>query len=95
MGGIAFEWDRRKDSANQRKHHVGFAEASTVFDDPLSITIPDPDPAIDEERCIIVGMSGKRSLLVVVHTIRGERIRLISARSATKHERRSYEESFL
>jgi uncharacterized DUF497 family protein len=80
MCGIAFEWDRRKDSANRRKHGVGFAEASTVFDDPLSITIPEPDPAIDEERFVIVGMSSKRSLLT---------------RSATKHERRNYEETSL
>jgi uncharacterized DUF497 family protein len=94
MQGIAFEWDQRKDSANRRKHGVGFAEASTVFDDPLSITVPDPpDHGSDEDRCVIVGMSDKRSLLIVVHTIRGERIRLISARSATKHERRKYEES--
>jgi uncharacterized DUF497 family protein len=93
MRGIAFEWDRGKDSANRQKHGVGFAEASTVFDDPLSITIADPDHAIDEERFVIVGMSSKRSLLIVVHTIRGERIRLISARSATKHERRNYEET--
>jgi uncharacterized DUF497 family protein len=92
MYGIAFEWDRRKESANRRKHGVGFAEASTVFDDPLSLTIP--DHAIGEERFAIVGMSSKRSLLIVVHTIRGERIRLISARSATKHERRNYEDSF-
>ena len=95
MCGIAFEWDRGKDSANRRKHGVGFAEASTVFDDPLSITIADPDHAIDEERFVIVGMSTKRSLLIVVHTVRGERIRLISARSATKHERRNYEETSL
>ena len=93
MCGIAFEWDRGKDSANRRKHGVGFAEASTVFDDPLSIAIPDPDHDIDEERFVIVGMSSKRSLLIVVHTIRGERIRLISARSATKHEKRNYEET--
>jgi uncharacterized DUF497 family protein len=93
MCGIAFEWDQRKDSANRRKHGVGFAEASTVFDDPLSIAIPDPDHDIDEERFVIVGMSSKRSLLIVVHTIRGERIRLISARSATKHEKRNYEET--
>ena len=84
--------DPRKDSANRRKHGVGFAEASTIFDDRLSITIPDPDHAIGEERFVIVGMSSKRSLLVVVHTIRGERIRLISARPATRHERRNYEE---
>jgi uncharacterized DUF497 family protein len=95
MYGIAFEWDPRKDSANRRKHGVGFAEASTVFDDPLSTTIPDPDHADDEERFVIVGMSSERSLLAVVHTIRGERIRLISARSATKHERRDYEENSL
>ena len=93
MVGIAFEWDRRKDAANLRKHGVGFAEASTVFDDPLSIAIPDPDYTIDEERFVIIGMSSQRSLLIVVHTIRGERIRLISARSATKQERRNYEET--
>jgi uncharacterized DUF497 family protein len=93
MHGIAFEWDQRKDSANRRKHGLGFAEASTVFDDPLSITVPDPDHGSDEDRFVIVGMSDKRSLLIVVHTIRGERIRLISARSATKHERRKYEGS--
>ena len=95
MYGIAFEWDGRKDSANRRKHGVGFAEASTVFDDPLSITIPDPDHGLEEERFVIIGMSSKRSQLIVVHTIRGERIRLISARSATKDERRKYEETAL
>jgi uncharacterized DUF497 family protein len=69
--------------------------ASTVFDDPLSITIPDPDHGANEERFVIIGMSSNRSLLVVVHTVRGERIRLISARSATKYERRNYEEKAL
>ena len=83
MNGIAFEWDRRKDTANRRKHRVAFAEA---------ITIPDPNDSVDEERLVIIGMSIERRLLVVVHTIRGERIRLIRARSATKHERRNYEE---
>ncbi len=94
MLGLVFEWDGRKDSANRRKHHVGFAEASTVFGDPLSITIPDPDHAGAEERFVILGLSSQRNLLVVVHTIRGERIRLISARRATKNERRNYEETF-
>ena len=89
---MTFEWDRSKNSTNLRKHHVGFNEASTVFDDPLSITIPDPDHSIDEERFVIIGKSGERSLLVVVHTNRGERIRLISARLATRHEKRNYEE---
>jgi len=92
ISGVAFEWDRRKNSSNLRKHRVGIAEASTVFDDPLSITIPDPDHSADEERWVIIGISSKRSLLVVVHTVRGERIRLISARSATKREKRHYEE---
>jgi uncharacterized DUF497 family protein len=91
MHGIAFEWDRRKDSANRRKHGVAFPDAITVFGDPLSITISDPDHS-DEERYVIVGLSSLRTLLVVVHTIREARIRLISARSATKHERRKYEE---
>ena len=74
---------------------MGFAEASTVFDDPLSITIPDPEHGIGEERFVIIGTSNQRSLLIVVHTIRGERIRLISARPATKHEKRNYEETSL
>lgn len=95
MYGIAFEWDLRKDSANQRKHGVGFAEATTVFDDSLSVTIPDTDDIIGEERFVIVRMSSKRSLLIVVLTSRRERIRLISARPATKHERRKYEETLL
>lgn len=93
MYGIAFEWDRRKDSANQRKHGVGFTEAITIFDDPLSITVPDPDHSTDEERFVIIGVSIKRGLLIVVHTIRGERIRLISARPANNNERRKYEET--
>jgi uncharacterized DUF497 family protein len=93
MYGIAFEWDQGKDSANRRKHGIGFAEASTVFGDPLSVTIPDPDHAGDEERFVIVGMSSKRTLMIVVHTVREERIRLISARPATKCEKRNYEEA--
>jgi len=81
MDGIVFEWDQQKDSANRRKHNVGFAEASTVFDDPLSRTIPDPDHEIDEMRFVTVGLSSRRSLLAVVHTDREERIRIISARA--------------
>ncbi|MDQ6666539.1 MAG: BrnT family toxin [Acidobacteriota bacterium] len=68
MYGIPFEWDRRKESANRRKHDVGFAKASTVFADPLSITISDPNGTSREERFVIVGMSNRRRLLVVVHT---------------------------
>jgi len=95
MQGVAFEWDPKKELANQRKHDVGFSDASTVFGDPLSITIPDPDHAVGEERFVIIGMSRERKLLVVVHTVRGVRIRLISARTATRHERRKYEETSL
>lgn len=95
MQGLAFEWDSKKESGNRRKHGVGFAEATTVFGDPLSVTIPDPEHAVDEGRFVIVGMSSEQRLLVVVHTVRGEqRIRLISARVAGKRERRNYEESF-
>ncbi|HUA20830.1 MAG TPA: BrnT family toxin [Bryobacteraceae bacterium] len=93
MQGLAFEWDWKKEAANRRKHTVGFADASTVFGDPLSITIPDPDHAAGEERFLIIGMSSEHKLLVVVHTIRGARIRIISARLATQHERRNYEET--
>ncbi|HBY60084.1 MAG TPA: hypothetical protein DEH78_09695 [Solibacterales bacterium] len=95
MQGLAFEWNPKKEQANRRKHDVGFADASTVFGDPLSITIPDPDHAAGEDRFIIIGMSRERKLLVVVHTMRAGRIRLISARTATRHERRRYEETSL
>lgn len=93
MNGIIFEWDPRKDKANLRKHGIGFAEASSVFGDPLSITIPDPDHGLEEERFVIIGMSYKQRLLVVIHTVRGKQIRVISARAATKHERYNYEEN--
>jgi uncharacterized DUF497 family protein len=89
--GVNFEWDSRKSASNLRKHHVGFEEASTVFGDQLSVTIADPDHA-SEERFVIIGMSLSQRLLVVVHTMRGERIRLISARIATNHEKRVYQE---
>jgi uncharacterized protein len=95
MQWVAFEWDHSKDLANRRKHRVGFAEGSTVFGDPLSITVSDPDHADDEDRFVIIGASSQRRLLVVIHTVRGQRIRLISARPATRHERRKYEESSL
>jgi len=93
MLGLAFEWDPKKEKANRRKHKIGFADASTVFGDPLSITIPDPDRFSGEERFLIIGMSREQKLLVVVHTMRGVRTRLISACAATTHERREYEEA--
>ena len=93
MQGLWFEWDPRKDAANRRKHGVGFTEATTVFGDPLSITVSDPDHDAEEERFIIVGLSRGRKCLIVVHTVRESSIRIISARIATKHERRIYEEN--
>jgi uncharacterized DUF497 family protein len=89
--GLAFEWDESKAKVNTRKHGVTFEEASTVFADPLSVTIYDPVHSEDEDRYIALGESQRRRLLVVVFTDRGDRIRLISARVATRRERKDYE----
>lgn len=89
--GLTFEWDRRKAASNMKKHGVSFEEASTVFRDPLALTIEDPDHSVDEERWVTLGKSDKQVLLVVSHTDRLGRIRIISARRATARERRSYE----
>ncbi|HKA54662.1 MAG TPA: BrnT family toxin [Candidatus Binatia bacterium] len=89
---MKFEWDPRKARRNLRKHGIDFDEASTVFADILSITIPDPDHAEDEERWVTMGLSNRQRLLVVVHTEEGETIRIISARTADRLERRKYEE---
>ena len=85
------EWDPEKAEANAEKHGVTFEDAVAVFIDPLSLTIPDPDHSFEEERFITMGLSATDRLLVVVHTERGEAIRLISAREATPRERRTYE----
>ncbi len=77
---------------NLAKHGVTFEEASTVFGDPLSLTIPDRAHSLSEDRFIIVGNSHQRKLLVVVHTERGDNIPIISARRASRRERKSYEE---
>ncbi len=89
---LIFEWNEEKASYNKKKHKVSFEEASTVFKDTLSLTIPDPLHSEDENRMIIIGQSEKQLLLVVVHVERGSIIRLISARPATTHERKFYEE---
>ena len=88
---LIFEWDPQKANSNLEKHGVSFEEASTAFQDTLSLTIDDPLHSIDEERVILIGMSQKNRILVVVHTERGDSIRIISARKATKEERESYE----
>ena len=87
-----FEWDPRKAESNLRKHGVSFTEAGTVFGDNLAITVPDPDHSKDEERYISIGWSNHRRLLMVSHTDRNDRIRIISARELTRNERKAYEE---
>ena len=89
--GFFFEWDPNKARANQRNHGVTFEEASTVFGDTLSLTIYDEKHSEDEDRLIIIGMSVQHRLLVVVHTDRGDTLRIISARRVTVHERKTYE----
>ena len=89
---LTFEWDPNKAKSNLGKHGIGFEEASTVFGDPRSLTIPDPVHSTVESRLVIVGSSHRGKLLVVVHTERGDNIRIISARVASRRERRSYEE---
>jgi len=86
-----FEWDVAKAAANLKKHKVSFTEAATVLGDSYSITVPDPDHSIDEDRFITVGMSDRGRLLIVAHTERGGVIRIISARELTKTERNAYE----
>jgi uncharacterized DUF497 family protein len=88
---LTFEWDSRKARTNLAKHGISFQEASTVFDDRLSFTIPDPDHSTAERRYITMGKAFNDKLLVVVHTDRGDNIRIISARRANRRERKFYE----
>jgi uncharacterized protein len=87
-----FEWDDAKAESNERKHGVSFTEAMTVFADPLSVTGYDPRHADDEVRFLSMGTSIAGRLLVVSHTDRGETVRIISARVATRRERKDYED---
>ena len=90
---LSFEWDPIKAKRNIRVHGITFDEGSTAFSDTMSLTIFDPLHSTDEDRLILIGISHQNRLLVVVHTERGDKIRLISARKATKHERETYEEN--
>ena len=90
--GYIFEWDSKKAESNAQKHGVAFNEASTVFGDPLGLLMPDPDHSLSEERYLVLGMSSQQRLLVVAFAERPPRTRLISARRATRRERRRYEE---
>jgi len=89
---VLFVWDPRKAAANVRKHGVGFREAATALEDPLSTTFSDEAHPGDEQRFITIGMSSQSRLLVVAHTETAKMIRVISARRATRRERLFYEE---
>ena len=89
---VTFTWDPTKASDNLKNHSVDFREAATVFDDPLSTTFPDTDHSIGERRFLIIGMSALVRILVVSHTETGDIVRIISARTATAHEQKFYEE---
>jgi uncharacterized protein len=88
---MQFEWDTDKATSNIEKHGVSFAEAMTIFGDPLEVAIPDPDHSEEEFRFVSVGRSAQGRLLVVAYTEREARIRLIGAREAAPKERRNYE----
>jgi len=90
--GYVFDWDPDKAESNLRKHGVSFEEASTVFGDPLAMLMSDPDHSVDEERYVLLGTSLRKKLLVVAFAERTLLTRLISARRATRTERRKYEE---
>ncbi|MCK5133128.1 MAG: BrnT family toxin [Candidatus Sabulitectum sp.] len=88
---LYFEWDENKAKENQVKHGVSFNEASTAFSDSLSLTIHDPLHSDEEDRFVLLGISVSNRLLLVVHTERIDKIRIISARKATNNERTYYE----
>ncbi|RLA16630.1 MAG: BrnT family toxin [Gammaproteobacteria bacterium] len=86
-----FEWNHQKAEFNSQKHGITFDEAFTVFGDTLSVTFPDLEHSIQEERYLIIGLSSKNKILVISHVYRNESIRIISARQATKREQKFYE----
>lgn len=88
---MKFEWDTEKARRNGKKHGVSFSEALTVFRDELSLTYPDVDHSVDEDRLLIIGLSFSGKVLVISHTFRNDVVRIISARKATKNERSFYE----
>jgi uncharacterized DUF497 family protein len=85
---VEFEWDKRKASANLKKHRVDFADAAIVFNDDRAVTLSDDEP--DEQRYITIGTDALERVLVVIYTVRGERIRIISARHASNRELAEY-----
>ena len=89
---MIYEWDPSKAKTNLREHGVSFEEAATVFLDSLAITFPAPDHSEEENREITIGLTMKHRVVFVSHCPRGDRIRIISARRATRKERKQYEE---
>lgn len=91
---MKFLWDNKKAIANIKKHKISFEEAITVFYDPLAKIADDPDHSDNEERYILIGQSQKLNLLIVVHVYKedDDTIRIISARIATKREKKDFEE---
>lgn len=89
---MEFEWDEDKATTNLKKHNVAFDEAASVFGDPLAVTFADPDHSADEARFIILDSSNRNRVLIISHTDREDRVRIISARKATPRERKVYEE---
>jgi uncharacterized DUF497 family protein len=89
---LAFEWDETKARENLKKHKVGFDEGKTIFNDPLLLTFPDIDTSDAEERYVNIGLSVRDRVLVLIHTERQGRIRIMSCRKASARERRHYEE---
>jgi len=90
---VVYEWHSAKAKINLKKHRLSFDEAATVFLDPMALTFPDPFHSGDEEREITIGYTTRRQVIFVAHCQRGDRIRIVSARKATRKERRQYEES--
>ena len=91
---LGFQRDRGKAAANALKHGVTFREAATAFGDPFGHVIPDPRHSLEEERLVLLGRSLRGRLLTVIFTERGDALRIISARTATRRERRDHEEGF-
>jgi uncharacterized protein len=89
---MKFEWNMEKAKSNNLKHKVSFQEAATVFGDQLALTYRDPDHSVGEMRYVTFGESLQKRLLVVAHTRRGDKTRIISARLMNKSERKIYEE---
>jgi len=89
---VTYEWDPAKAAENVKKHRVSFEEAASVFLDPSAFTFWDPDHSEEEDREITIGRSARQRILFVAHAAREDGIRIISARRATRQERRQYEE---